>query len=275
MQLYHLLVLSIVQGLTEFLPVSSSGHLALTSRILGWPEQTLAIYIAVQAGALAAVTIYFWRDLGRVMIGVLRLLTFRGGPDAHLAIMLLIATLPVVIAGFFARDMFAGMSENVELIAWTTIGFGVLLWMADRAGMTVQQIKHLGAFGALVIGLSQVLALIPGTGRAGITMTAGRILGMERPDAARFSLLMSIPTIVGMAVLKGATAWNAREIAFGPDAGIAAGLSFAAGFVAIAAMMRWLRTSSFAPFAVYRIAIGILLLWWVYGSQIPMPAVPS
>lgn len=272
MPLYHLLVLAVVQGLTEFLPISSSGHLVLTSRVLGWTDQGLAIDIAVHVGTLAAVMIYFWRDVGRVMLGTFRLLTFRGGPDAHLAIMLLIATLPIVIAGFLARDLVESVLRNVETIAWATIGFAVLLWVADRTGMTVQRIKHLGAFSALIVGLSQVLALIPGTSRSGITMTAGRFLGMERAEAARFSLLLSIPTIIGAGVLKGAEVWEARDVALGLDAGIAAGLSFAAGIVSIAAMMRWLQTSSFTPFVVYRIALGLLLLWWVYGGQLPMPA---
>ena len=275
MALYQLLILAVVQGLTEFLPISSSGHLVLTSRVMGWEDQGIVIDIAVHLGTLLAVVTYFWRDVGRVMAGTLRLVTFRGGPDARLAIMLLIATLPIVLAGFLAQDLVESVFRSVELIAWATIGFALLLWLADRIGMTVQRIEHLGAFGALAIGISQVLALIPGTSRSGITMTAGRFLGMERAEAARFSLLLSIPTIVGAGVLKGVGVWQAGDIALGYDAAIAIGLSFIAGIVSIAAMMRWLQTSGFGPFVVYRIALGILLLWWVYGSRLPMPGAAS
>lgn len=275
MALYHLLILAVVQGLTEFLPVSSSGHLVLTSRALGWEDQGIVIDIAVHVGTLLAVMIYFWRDVGRIMAGTLRLVTFRGGPDARLAIMLLVATLPIVLAGFLARDIVSTVFRSVELIAWATIGFALLLWLADRIGMTVLRVEHLGAYSALAIGLSQVLALIPGTSRSGITMTAGRFLGMERAEAARFSLLLSIPTIIGAGVLKGVEVWQAGDIALGYDAAVAIGLSFVAGIASIAAMMRWLQTSGFGPFVIYRIALGILLLWWIYGSRLPMPGAAS
>jgi undecaprenyl-diphosphatase len=272
---YQLLILAVVQGLTEFLPVSSSGHLVLTSRVLGWEDQGIVIDIAVHVGTLLAVMIYFWRDLGRVILGTLRLATFRGGPDARLAIMLLIATLPIVLIGFLAKDIVETVFRSVELIAWATIGFALLLWLADRIGMTVLRVEHIGAFGALMIGLSQVLALIPGTSRSGITMTAGRFLGMERAEAARFSLLLSIPTIVGAGTLKWVEVWRAGDIALGYDAAIAIGFAFVAGLASIAVMMRWLQTSSFGPFVLYRIALGILLLWWVYGSRLPMPGAAS
>lgn len=238
---------------------------------MGWHDQGLIIDIAVHVGTLLAVTLYFWRDVARVAVGSVRLATFRGGPDARLAIMLLIATIPVVLVGFLARDIVSTVFRSVELIAWTTIGFGLLLWLADRVGMTVQRVEHIGAFGALAIGLAQVLALIPGTSRSGITMTAARFLGMERPEAARFSLLLSIPTILGAGTLAGFEVWEAGDIQLGYDALIAVGLSFAAGFVSIAVMMRWLRTAGFGPFVIYRIALGILLLWWVYISALPMP----
>jgi undecaprenyl-diphosphatase len=269
--LQHLLILALVQGLTEFLPISSSGHLVLTSRVLGWQDQGLIIDIAVHVGTLLAVTIYFWRDVARVAVGSVRLVTFRGGPDARLAIMLLIATIPIVLVGFVARDIVSTTFRSVELIAWTTIGFGLLLWIADRIGMTVQRMEHIGAFGALAIGLAQVLALIPGTSRSGITMTAARFLGMERPEAARFSLVLSIPTIVGAGTLAGLEVWEAGDIQLGYDALVAVGLSFVAGFISIAAMMRWLQTAGFGPFVIYRFALGFLLLWWVYISALPMP----
>jgi undecaprenyl-diphosphatase len=273
--LYQLFVLAVVQGLTEFLPISSSGHLVMTSQVLGWEDQGVVIDIAVHVGTLLAVMIYFWRDLARVVIGTFRLAMFRGGPDARLAIMLLIATLPIVLVGFLANDMIETVFRSVELIAWSTIGFALLLWLADRVGMTVLRIEHVGTVGALMIGLSQVLALIPGTSRSGITMTAGRFLGMERAEAARFSLLLSIPTITGAAVLKGVEVWQVGDIALGYDVAIGIAFAFVAGFASIAVMMRWLQASGFGPFVIYRIALGILLLWWVYGSRLPTPGVAS
>ncbi len=264
MTLIQILILAIVQGLTEFLPISSSGHLVVTSRVMGWPDQGLTIDIAVHVGTLAAVAIYFWRDLMRIVRGSLRLLTFRGGPETRLAAMLLVATVPIVSAGYFGRETVIPLFRNVEIIAWATIGFAILLWAADRIGMTVQRIEHIGYFGALAIGLAQVLALIPGASRSGITMTAGRFLGMERIEAARFSLLLSIPTIAGAGLLAGYGLWQGGDIRLGYDAALAAGLAFVTGIASIAVMMRWLETSGFMPFVLYRLALGGALLYWVY-----------
>lgn len=264
MALLQLLVLAIVQGLTEFLPVSSQGHLVITSRIMGWPDQGLVIDIAVHVGTLLAVTLYFLRDVGRVANGGIRLLTFRGGRDARLALMLAIATLPIVVFGYFGRDTIIPSLRNVEIIAWATVVFAVVLWVADRVGMTLHRIEHIGPLNALIIGLAQVLALVPGTSRSGITMTAARFLGMERAEAARFSLLLSIPTIAGAGLLVGLELYESGDVQLGLDALIAAGLAFIAALAAIALMMRWLETAGFTPFVIYRFALGGALLYWVY-----------
>lgn len=262
--LYHIVVLAIVQGITEFLPISSSGHLVVTSQVMGWPDQGIVIDIAVHVGTLVAVTLYFWRDVGRVVVGALRLLTFRGGADARLAVTLLIATLPIVAVGFLARDVVGTLFRSVEVIAWATIGFAVVLWAADRVGMTLHRIEHVTPVSALIVGLAQVLALVPGTSRSGITMTAARFLGMERAEAARFSLLLSIPTIAGAGVLAGNDLWQAGDVRLGLDAAYAAALAMVAGLIAIAAMMRWLQSSGFGPFVIYRLALGGALLYWLY-----------
>ena len=264
MFIYQLLVLAIVQGLTEFLPISSSGHLVVTSELMGWQDQGLELDIAVHVGTLFAVMIYFWRDVGLVARGGFRLATLRGGKESRMALMLLVATLPIVAAGYFGRDVLIPMFRSVEIIAWTTLVFGIVLWIADRSGMTVRRIEHMSWAGAIFIGVSQVLALVPGTSRSGITMTAGRILGMERQEAARFSLLLSIPTIAGAGTLIGLEIYQSGNLRLGYDAALAAGFSFFTGLAAIAVMMRWLQNSSFAPFVLYRIALGGVLLWWVY-----------
>ncbi len=264
--LHHILVLAIVQGLTEFLPISSSGHLILFGKVLGWPDQGLAIDVAVHVGSLVAVMAYFWRDVLQLFVGVGRLATGRGGYPAQLVRNIAVATVPVLIVGFLAKDYIATVLRDVEVIAWATLGFGVVLWLADKVGMTIRRMEHLGWGAALGIGLMQVLALIPGTSRSGITMTAGRLLGLERTEAARFSLLLSIPTIVAAGGLTGWDVYQAGDLRLGMDMAIAAGFSFLAALIAIAAMMSWLKHAGFGPFVLYRLALGGGLLWWAYGG---------
>ena len=265
MALYQILVLAIVQGITEFLPISSSGHLVLTSKVLEWPDQGLLIDVAVHVGTLAAVMIYFWRDLWTISVGTARLAIGRGGPGARLAGYILVATSPVVIVGFFGRDYIAVYLRDIEIIAWVTIGFGILLWISDHVGMTVRRIEHLSLWDALFIGGAQVLALIPGTSRSGITMTAGRFLGLERVEAARFSFLLSIPTILGAGVLGGLELRESADIQLGQDVLLAIGLSFVAGLISIGVMMHWLSRSGFTPFVIYRLLLGGALLYWIYA----------
>ncbi|MGE4221182.1 MAG: undecaprenyl-diphosphate phosphatase [Alphaproteobacteria bacterium] len=265
MALYHLILLAVVQGITEFLPISSSGHLVITSQLLGLPDQGLILDIAVHVGTLFAVLIYFWRDIWEMTVGILRLATGRRTPGAALAGNVLIASLPVVAVGFLAHDLVAEALRSVAVIAWATIGFGVLLWLADRLGMTFRRIEHLRWGAAAFIGVAQCLALIPGTSRSGITMTAARMLSFERPEAARFSMLLSIPTIAGAGVLAGYDIYKLGNVQLGYDAALAAAVSFLVALLAIALLMRWLQRASFTPFAVYRVLLGLLLLYWVYG----------
>ncbi|NMM44778.1 undecaprenyl-diphosphate phosphatase [Rhodospirillaceae bacterium KN72] len=270
MLLHHILVLAAVQGITEFLPISSSGHLIVTGHILGWPDQGLAMDIAVHIGTLFAVMIYFWRDVWQMTVGVGRAATGRGGPPVRLIVNVIVATIPVVIAGFFLKDMVETQFRSVELIGWTTLGFGIVLWIADHVGMTIRRIEHIAWPTALVIGLAQVLALVPGTSRSGITMTAARFLGLEREDAARFSMLISIPTIAGAGLLAGYDIYKAGDLTLTGDFVIAAGLSFATALIAIALMMAWLRRSGFGIFVLYRIALGGGLLYWAYSGATPL-----
>ena len=266
MALYHILVLAIVQGLTEFLPISSSGHLVLTSNVLGWPDQGLLIDVAVHVGTLFAVMVYFWRDLWAMALGLFRLVTGRSGPGARLAVHIALATVPAAAAGYFGRDYIAVYFRDIEIIAWATIGFGLLLWLADHLGMTVRRVEHLHGGHVLFIGLAQVLALVPGTSRSGVTMTAGRLLGMERQAAARFSMLLSIPTILGAGVLGGAELASGTDVTLGQDVLLSAGLAFVTGLMAIAGMMSWLRRAGFTPFVLYRLALGAGLLFWIYSA---------
>ena len=269
-----MLILALVQGLTEFLPISSSGHLVLTGKVMCWEDQGLAIDVAVHVGTLVAVALYFWRDIWMMVIGLGRLVTGRGGHQARILVNVVVGTIPVVIVGFLFKDYVAVFLRDVELIAWTTIGFGLILWIADRVGMTVWRVEHMGLSSALLIGLSQVLALVPGTSRSGITMTSARLLGLERSEAARFSMLLSIPTILAAGTLTGLDIYEQGGLTLGSDVVLAAGLAFVSGLIAIALMMRWLRHAGFGPFVIYRVLLGSLLLYWVYGVGLSENASP-
>ncbi len=262
--LYHLFVLALVQGFTEFLPISSSGHLVLTGKLLGWSDQGLAIDVAVHLGTLLAVMLYFWRDLWMMMVGIGKLCIGRTGVETRMLINVIVATIPVVIAGYLLQDTIEAHLRDVRLIAWATIGFGVLLWIADKVGLTVWRVEHLTLKSAFLIGCAQVLALIPGTSRSGITMTAARFLGMERSDSARFSMLMSIPTIAAAGMLIVLEIMQSDNVSLEHDMILAAALAFVAGFLSIFALMAWLKRATYTPFVLYRILLGGGLLAWVY-----------
>ena len=188
MSLEHLLFVAIVQGITEFLPISSSGHLILAPAVTGGADQGPVIDVAVHVGTLFAVVLYLWRDVLRMLRGTLRGLSGRRDAGGLLALQVIIGTIPVVAAGYlYSRYFGFDALRSAEVVAWATLGFGLVLWIADRVGMTVRRIEHMTMGSTVFIGFAQVLALIPGTSRSGITMTAARLLGFERSEAARFS----------------------------------------------------------------------------------------
>ena len=272
MPLLHVFILAVVQGLTEFLPVSSSGHLNVVWALFDWvgwavPENTSSdrqiVNIAVHMGTLLAVCLYFWRDLAQIAGGLSKLFVGQMNPAARLAFYILLGSLPIVIVGYFFKDQITGLQDNIRVIAWATIGFGVLLLIADRTGLTVRRVEHLGAAGAVFIGLMQVLAFIPGTSRSGITMTAARFLGFERAEAARFSLLLSIPAILGAGTLAGFDLYRSADAQLSFDALVAAAVAFVMAFLSIALMIRWLRRAGFMPFVLYRLFLGAALLIWI------------
>ena len=265
MPLLHIVVLALVQGITEFLPISSSGHLALVPILTGWPDQTLTVDVAVHVGTLGAVMLYFWRDLLRVVTGLVRSARGRREADRRLAAHLVIATLPLIAAGL-AVHVYAGEQlRSLQVIAWATLVFAIVLYVADKRGMTVRRTEHLDLGDVVIIGAAQVLALIPGTSRSGITMSAGRLLGLERSEAARFSMLLSIPAVLGAGTLKALELYQTGDARLTVDAGLAAGLAFVAALVAIFLLMAWLRRATFTPFVVYRVLLGAGLLALAYG----------
>jgi len=259
-------VLALLQGITEFLPVSSSGHLILVPLFTGWPDQGLMLDVAVHVGTLGAVSAYFWRDLWAMIAGLGRLTLGHQDARARLAGLLIVATVPLIVAGFLVNAYLYDDLRNLTVIAWTTLGFGIVLYITDRVGMTLRRVEHTTFGDAIIIGLAQVLALLPGTSRAGITISAGRMLGLERTAAARFSILLSIPAILGAGALKSWELHEAGAADLTADALIAAGLAFIAAWLAILLMMAWLKRATFTPFVVYRIALGAFLLALAYGA---------
>lgn len=262
MSFFHLTIVALVQGITEFLPVSSSGHLILVPILTGFDDQGLAIDVAVHVGTLGAVLVYFRADVARVLRGIGHIAAGRlGGDEARLALMLALATVPVVIAGLAIS--LAGVADalrSVRVVGWATLVFGLVLWWADRQGGFEKRAQGWSYRDALLMGLAQVVALIPGTSRSGITITAARWLGYERRDAARLAMLMSIPTIAASGVLLGAETALAWDTSTLRDGAFAAILSFAAALGTLHVMMLLMRTVSFTPYVIYRIALGVVLL---------------
>lgn len=265
MTLFHILILALVQGISEFLPISSSGHLVLVPAVTGWPDQGLDMDVAVHVGTLLAVVLYFHKDIFAMTGGLLRLARGRNDPMGRLALQIGVATIPIVLVGLLFKDEIALHGRAIAVIGWTTLGFGVLLWVVDRLCMTVKRAEHMVWRDAIFMGIAQVLALIPGTSRSGITMTAARLMGYEREESARISMLLSIPTILGAGVLAGLDIAETGSWQLTLDALVGAGLAFLSALVAIAVLMAWLRRASYAIFAIYRVILGLGLLAWAYG----------
>jgi undecaprenyl-diphosphatase len=261
----QILTIAIVQGITEFLPISSQAHLILVPRFTGWCDQGLLMDIAVHVGTLMAVMVYFWRECFSMGKGALDIARARKTKEGTLLLCIVLATLPVIAGGYTMKEYLGWDLRSLTVIGWATLGFGVLLWMADRWGLRVRRVEHMTFGTAFIIGCAQVLALIPGTSRSGITMTAARMFGFERADAARFSMLMAIPVILAAGTLTGLDLAKAGNVQLTRDAIMAGGLAFITALVAIAALMGWLRKSSFAPFVIYRILLGVGLLVAAYG----------
>lgn len=259
-----LLVLAIVQGVAEFLPVSSSGHLILVPQLYCWPAQNLVADVAIRAGTLLALIAYFWRDLLSMTQGAIKVA--RGKRDARVRLigLLMVGALPAAASGYFVEAYLADSLRDPRIVAWAMIGFGLLLYAVDRLGLTVRRIEHMSWGAAFAIGVFQCLAFIPGASRMGTAMTLARIMGFERPDAARFALLLSIPIIAGAGLFKSWRLVQAGEAVALQGVGLAVALSAIAGFLSIAFLMYWLRRGSFTPFVVYRVGVGLLVLYTLY-----------
>jgi Uncharacterized bacitracin resistance protein len=267
MPLYHILILALIQGITEFLPISSSAHLILFPQLTGLQDQGVALDVAVHVGTLLAVMIYFRADVATVWRGLPDLA--RGRIDSlgsRMAFLLLIATIPVIVLGFVLKVTgLVDAMRSMEVIGWTMLGFGVVLYAADKLGPEDRRAEGWTLRDAILLGLWQAVALIPGTSRSGSTITGARFLGFTRHDAARLSMLMSIPTIIASGALTALDLFETSNSRAALDGLIGAGVSFVAALVALKLMMRFLAAVSFTPYVIYRIALGGLLLWIAYS----------
>jgi len=265
MSLMPLVILAIIQGITEFLPVSSSGHLILLPSLMGTEDQGQMLDVAVHVGTLGAVVLYFWKDVTRAISGFFELIRGKQSLNATLAKLLILATIPVIIAGFFLK--ITGLSDqmrSIAVIGWTMLIFGLVLYWFDRKGAEIKTADDWSLKDALIMGLWQAIALIPGTSRSGATITGARALGYTREEGARLAMLMSIPTILASGALLGADAVANAEFAALKDAAIGAAFAFIAALFALVIMMRLLKTVSFTPYVIYRCVLGVILLWIAY-----------
>ncbi|MFC3192831.1 undecaprenyl-diphosphate phosphatase [Marinicella sediminis] len=245
-------VLSLVQGLTEFLPISSSAHLILASKFAGWQDQGVVMDIAAHFGSLLAVMVYYRNDLIHLL----------SGRDWPLFSQLLIASLPIAFSGL----LFAGLIETHLRSAWviviTSVVFGVLLWWTQRMARN----QSLQLKSALFIGLAQCLALIPGTSRSGVTMTAGMALGLSKQSAARFSFLLAIPAILMVSAYGGLKLWQSPQAYDLIGVIIIVGLSFISALAAIFWFMKYLEKIDFKWFMYYRVLLALLIIWMIYAN---------
>ncbi len=262
MEIIQIITLAIVQGLTEFLPISSSAHLILVPVVLKWPDQGLVFDVAVHVGSLAAVLFYFRREvIDMTAAWFASVFWRRHSRDSRLAWWVILGTLPVVFFGMFFKDFIETELRSPLVIAWATIGFGVLLGVADKIQRHTRDEYAMTWKDVLIVGFFQAMALVPGTSRSGITMTAGLFLGLTRDAAARFSFLLSIPVIVASGVFKTRDLVESQAPVEWGLLLLAVALSALSAWLCIHFFLRLINRIGMMPFVVYRLLLGALLLF--------------
>tara|TARA_Y100001970_G_scaffold84467_1_gene106634 strand:- start:42 stop:839 length:798 start_codon:yes stop_codon:yes gene_type:complete len=261
MNTLQIIVLGIIQGLTEFLPVSSSGHLVLIPRIFGYTDQGIIFDIAVHLGSLFAVVLYFRSDLREMVSSIFSFQKNSSERDLKLFLYLVIATIPAVLAGYFLSDLIDGHLRNPLIIASTLTFFGALMWIADKKSVRKDTIHNLDFPKVIIIGIAQSIALIPGTSRSGITMTAALFLGLKKEDAAKFSFLLSIPVILLASSYKFFQILSKGIPVIWSELFIGAVVAFIVAYFSIGIFMRIIRNYGLVPFAIYRIILGVVIFY--------------
>lgn len=266
MSWFDAIILAIVQGLTEFLPISSSAHIRVVGEWLQIGDPGATFTAIIQIGTELAVVVFFWKDIVRIIqrwVGSLRGKVEKNDPDARMGWWIIIGSVPIVVLGFIFQDLIRTQLRSLWLVATMLIVFGVILGLADVLGRRQKDLTKLDAKDGLIYGFAQALALIPGVSRSGGTITAGRMMGYDRPSAARYAFLLAIPAVFGSGLYELYSAIKepsgVTAIEFGPTL-LATVIAFVVGWIVIKFLMKWVETRSFMPFVIYRIALGTLLM---------------
>jgi undecaprenyl-diphosphatase len=259
---FEAIILGLVQGLTEFLPISSSAHLRITAALVGWDDPGAAFTAVTQIGTELAVIIYFAKKIGHILAAWFFSLyrkEWRSHPDARLGWLIIIGSLPIVVLGLFFQDDIDHTFRDLRITATMLIVFGVILLIADRVGKQERTLEDLTVKHGLGFGLAQALALIPGVSRSGGTTSAGLLMGYTRAEAAEYSFLLALPAVFGSGLYKLTDIGKDGQTAqWGPTI-LATIIAFAVGYVVIAWLMAYIKTRSFVPFVVYRLVLGVVL----------------
>src|SRR5262245_10577108 len=256
--------MAILRGVSEILPIDPEAHFALIERLFCWPASDPMTAAAGFLGLFAALLLYLWRDVLQMVRSLLRVIRGKRDPGAALILHLLAASLPAFIITFGLRAFLDVTIREPIYIAVLLVAFGVVLYVADQAGLTVRRLQQMNLGQALIIGVFQGLAVLPGVSRIGIVITVSRTLGYERPDAARFALLLSIPWMLASALYTLGLGIAARQMVDNERALLTAAISGIVGFLAIAFLMYWVKRGSFTLFALYRVALGGALIYALY-----------
>ena len=271
MELIQAVILGIIQGLTEFLPISSSGHLFLVPQLMGWPDAGSGFTAVIQLGTILAVLIYFRKDIARTLKALVSAISDkskRGTPDSKLAFAIAVGTIPIVVAGLVLEKKIDNEFRSAYVIAGTLIFFGIVLWIAEQVGRRDRKLESVTVKDGIIIGLWQALALVPGSSRSGCTISGSLFGGMDRETAARFSFLLSIPAILLSGLYKLLKDRDELMVDGATNTIVATIISFVVGYGAIAFLMKFLQTRSTGIFVAYRIVLGIIVLVLVSTGRI-------
>jgi undecaprenyl-diphosphatase len=258
-------VLGLVQGLTEFLPISSSAHLRIVGELFGWDDPGAAFTAITQIGTEAAVLLYFRHDIARIVIAWLGSLAGRrkGDPDARMGWLIIVGSIPIVVLGLLFQDSIETTLRDLRIVATALIVFSLILYWADRVGPKKRELSDLTVGHGIAFGLAQAMALIPGVSRSGGTITMGLFLGYSRSAAARYSFLLAVPAVLGSGFFQAYEALTGdvagEGVSWGPTI-LATVIAFGVGLTVIAWLLRYLDRGSFTPFVVYRVLLGVLVL---------------
>lgn len=272
---FEAVVLGVVQGLTEFLPISSSAHILIVSQLFGWEDPGAAFTAVSQIGTEMAVILYFRKDIWRIITTWVKSLytpDLRRHIDARMGWYVIIGTIPIAVMGLLFQDQIETVARNLWLVSFTLIFFGIILGVADRVGKKTQELENLNVRDGVLFGIGQAFALIPGVSRSGATISMGLFLGYTREAATRYAFLLAIPAVMASGLYETTKIGEGPSPAWGPTI-LATVIAFVIGYLVIAWLIKYISANSYMPFVIYRIALGILvLILCAAGVLDPTPA---